>query len=376
MERHRIAVFIDSLQFGGAEWVAINLAHGFFEAGHTVDLVVTRKSGDLVGEVAKGIRVIDFAKGRSAACLLPLAKYLRLNQPDFLLSAMTHNNVIAILARTLARARTLVVVREVAHMSSMSRDGSSVRARYLPIVARLALPLADKVVANSSQVASDLIAVLNLSAGLITVIPNPAVRPSLADMSRQPISDVWFQPGSPPVVLGVGRLSKEKDFPTLLRAFKEVRRRRESRLVILGEGPERRSLEILAQQLGIDDDVAMPGFEMNPYRYMARCAVFVLPSAHEGFGNVLPEALACGAPVVATDCPGGPREILEDGLYGALVPVGNWGAMAEAIDAALDDPPPSDFLKNKAEQFTVRTIARRYLDVFNQVCRSGLRVRK
>jgi glycosyltransferase involved in cell wall biosynthesis len=164
------------------------------------------------------------------------------------------------------------------------------------------------------------------------------------------------------VILGVGRLTPAKDFPTLLRAFARVRQVRAVRLVILGEGELRGTLEALVRDLGLEDSVSLPGFVQNPYAYMARAKLFVLSSAWEGFGSALVEAMACGLPVVSTDC-GGPSEILEGGMYGRLVPVGDPQALAEAILTALVEPPQADLLRARAEDFSVEKIADQYLEV-------------
>jgi glycosyltransferase involved in cell wall biosynthesis len=172
----------------------------------------------------------------------------------------------------------------------------------------------------------------------VEVVYNPVITPAMLAHSNQPPDHSWFTPDQPPVILGVGRLTRQKDFATLVRAFAEVRRCRQSRLMILGEGEEQRRLEVLARELGVADDVAVPGFRENVMSYLAASELFVLSSAWEGLPTVLIEALAAGTRVVSTDCPSGPREILQDGRLGALVPVGDAPALARAIMSALDQP--------------------------------------
>jgi glycosyltransferase involved in cell wall biosynthesis len=194
------------------------------------------------------------------------------------------------------------------------------------------------------------------------ILPNPVVTPDLASKAAEPLDHPWFRPGEPPVVLGVGRLSKQKDFATLIRAFDRVRRARGARLMILGEGPERAGLQALADELALSQDVALPGFASNPFAYMARAGVFVLSSAWEGMPGALIQAAACGAPVVATDCESGPREVLQDGRYGRLVPVGNPAALADAILSTLDQPRtavPAEAI----ERFTRNAAVSGYLEV-------------
>src|SRR3954452_14198277 len=218
----------------------------------------------------------------------------------------------------------------------------------------------DAVVAVSDGVADALARVTGLPRGLIRTIHNPVVGPELEALSREPVAHPWLAPGQPPVVLSAARLTVQKDLPTLLRAFALLRARRAVRLLILGDlpTPERTEASIgelrdLAYRLGVAADVELPGFVENPYAWMARASLFALSSAYEGFGNVLVEAMACGCPVVSTDCPSGPAEILDGGRYGPLVPVGDAEALAEAMARVLAAPPERAELVARADQFSV-----------------------
>jgi glycosyltransferase involved in cell wall biosynthesis len=201
---------------------------------------------------------------------------------------------------------------------------------------------------------------MGLPSEKIEVIYNPIVTPELSEKLQESLNHPWFLPGQPPVILGVGRLQKQKDFPTLIHAFAKVRQQQPLRLMILGEGSERSNLESLVQELGIAKDVVFPGFVANPYAYMAQAAVLVLSSAWEGFGNVLVEALAAGTPIVSTDCESGPAEILANGQYGKLVPVGNAEDMAKAIAAILEDTPDGEVLKQRANEFSLEKALTKY----------------
>ena len=174
---------------------------------------------------------------------------------------------------------------------------------------------------------------------------------------------LWFADGAPPVLLGAGKFKPQKDLSTLIRAFAMIRASRPARLIILGEGPQRKTLQALCTELGVLEDVAFPGFVDNPFAYMARSKVFVLSSAWEGFGMVLAEAMACGCPVVSTDCPSGPAEILEDGRYGPLVPVSDPEKMSAAIASTLDDPLPVETLRQRAAVFSDASAATLYRQV-------------
>ena len=225
---------------------------------------------------------------------------------------------------------------------------------------------ADAVIAVSDGVAADLANYAGIPRDRITTVYNPVVGPDLWRKAREPLDHPWFAPGEPPVILAAGRLHPQKDFPTLIQAFAQLRAKRPARLVILGAAnPTMRAyaeeLKALPGALGVAEDIAMPGFVDNPLAFMARSSVFVLSSLYEGLGIVLIEALACGCPVVSTDCPSGPREILDHGRFGSLVPTGDDEALAEAIESVLDDPPPPGRLRARAELFTVDRAIDHYL---------------
>jgi glycosyltransferase involved in cell wall biosynthesis len=205
----------------------------------------------------------------------------------------------------------------------------------MPQLVRYFYPWADCVVAVSKGVANDLVRFGKIPSERIRVIYNPIVTPEIQEKAKAVLEHPWLEEGQPPVILSVGRLTAQKDFSTLIHAFAAVRQTHAARLLILGEGEERSSLEFLIRQLGLEQDVSLPGFVPNPYPYMVRAAAFVLSSKYEGLPGVLIEALYCGAPLISTDCPSGPREILANGKYGQLVQVGDVTTLAHAIQMAL-----------------------------------------
>src|SRR3954452_23653792 len=331
----RLALFLPALDHGGAERVMLQLGASFSARGHAVDLVVAVPGGPLDAHVPAGPRVVSLGASRTILALPALIRYLRRERPVGFLSTLEHANVLAIGASAFARAGIPIVLRESNVLLAGAQLGR--KARLLRSLMRRAYRAADRVVAVSDSVGASLAEELGLDAGRVRVIHNPVVTTALPQEAAAPLEDPWFAPGAPPVVLGVGRLAPQKDFSTLIRAFAQVRAGREARLVILGEGPERRRLEQLARQLDVAADVKLPGYDHNPFRYMSRASVFALSSLYEGLPGALIQAMACGCRVISTDGPGGAREVLEDGTIGPLVPPRDPSALARGISALLDE---------------------------------------
>lgn len=337
----RIALLTSSMDGGGAQRAVMKLAGGIAARGRDVDLVLGRAGGHYSSQVPEGVRVVDLHAPRMAASVPALVRYLRRERPVAMLSALDYVNVIAVFAHRRARVATRLLVSERNTLSFAVRNGSRLRTRLRPhLVARL-YPRASGVIAVSAGVADDLARITGIDRGRIEVIGNPIVTPQLRAMAAERAEHPWLASRSVPVILGVGRLSPQKDFGSLIRAFGRVRAERAARLIILGEGSERERLEAIASDLGLDADIDLPGWIPNPYPSMAAADVFVLSSRWEGLPGVLIEALYCGARVVSTDCPSGPREILDGERHGALVPVGDITAIAAAIERALAGAVPA-----------------------------------
>jgi glycosyltransferase involved in cell wall biosynthesis len=397
----RIAVLLPSLEGGGAERSMLNLVTAFLARGRTVDLVLCQAKGAYMGQIPAGATMIELQAtpglqarwiaamanlGNLSAVLKPvvlaskiapeiarirsLQDYVQQYRPDAILSALTYCNLVAVWAKQGIDFRVPVVLSERIALSNYCSAPSNFRKwrwRYLPEVVRRVYPGANAVVAVSNQVADDLTSTVGLDKQLVSTIYNPVVDDVLRARAEQALAHPWFAPDAAPVILGVGRLTEQKDFATLIRAFAIIRSQREARLVILGEGRLREALEELANSLGIQADVDMPGFVENPFQYMARASTLVLSSEYEGLPGVLIQALACGCPVVSTRCPGGSAEILADGKYGALVGVGDAEGMAAAVLAELDQPTPGDVLLQRAEDFSVDRAADNYLGLLDSV---------
>jgi len=332
----RVAFFLPSLSGGGAERVITGLASGFAKQGIAVDLVLAKAAGPYLAEVNSQVRVIDLDARRVLTSLLPLVGYLRRERPAAMLSTLDHANIVALWAKRIAGVSTRLWVRESNTHSQAYRHPIVFRANLVSWLLEYSYRWADGVIAPSHAAAADLASNILLRKGSLHVIYNSVSRPDLMRRAQAPVEHHWFALGAAPVVLSVGRLTEQKEFATLIRAFARVRKQMPAHLVILGEGELRAQLESLVRALGLESEVWLPGFVANPYPYMARASVYALSSIWEGLPNALIEALALGTPVVATDCKSGPREVLDNGRYGRLVPVGDTEALAAAMLEVLE----------------------------------------
>jgi glycosyltransferase involved in cell wall biosynthesis len=362
-DRPRIGVFVSFSGTGGVERMVLNLCEGLAALGCRVDLLLVKARSKHLEQLPALVHIRKLKAEHTLTSLPALVRYLKTERPDALLAAKDRANQIAVLAKKTAGVPTRVVVRMGTTVSAALAGKNRWRKLfwYLPI--RLIYRSADAVVAVSQGVARDMVRITGRPASDIRIIRNPVITPRIFRLAREPAPHPWLVKGGEPVIVGIGRLTRQKDFPTLIRAFAAVRKKLPCRLIILGEGKDRDDLEHLAKRLSQSEQIAMPGFVENPYAYLKRAAMFVLSSAWEGSPNALTEALALGVPVVATNCPSGPREILKDGTIGRLVPVGDPDALAEAILATLSSPPDETLLKSAVREYTAEFSSLRYLDL-------------
>jgi len=370
-QKQVISFLLLTLPANGAIRVMLTLAQGFIERGFKVDIVVLEAEGEALKWVPLEARVVELkCRNRGFQKLLylwSLRRYLRQEQPTALIAGDDINY--GSIAKHLAGVNTRVIVSSHTTLSRFLRY-SPIRVRLSPTAFLLRHFLwfyswADAIAPVSQGVAEDLTHIAGKPLKQMRVIYNPVVTPELFEKANETVDHPWFATGEPPVILGVGRLNVQKDFPSLIRAFALVRKRLPVRLMILGEGEERPQLEALIRELGLSAEVALPGFVSNPYAFMSKAAVFVLSSAYEGLPTVLIEAMAVGTPVVSTDCPSGPREILEFDKYGSLVPVGDVKAIADAILTMLKYPTDTEALRQRAQSFSLETAVDRYLQLIN-----------
>jgi glycosyltransferase involved in cell wall biosynthesis len=358
----KISVLSPSLRGGGIERQLLLLSDELRRRGLDVDLVVVNTANTAYAPDSSA-QLVDLKAARISRGLVPLVNYLRRTRPQVMISAETPVNVLALLARMITGIPKRLVVSERIHLSSAVAHATRPQDYWRPLLIRCLYPFADQVVAVSKGVAADLTASAGLKAAAIRPLYNMFdISHILAESQCDPALP-WLGRDASPVIITAGRLSPQKDQHTLIRAFAILRSRRPCRLLILGTGPEQPGLQELARELHVEDDILMAGFVANPFACVARAAVFVLSSAWEGLPGVLIEALACGTPVVSTDCPSGPSEILENGKYGALTPVGDAQALAEAISSMLEHPLPGEVLRRRAMDFSIERIIPQYLEV-------------
>lgn len=359
-----IALFLPTLYSGGAERVQLNLAGYFVSRGLRVDLVVCKYFGSLKDQVPAGVRLISLDARKVMLSLPAYLRYLRIACPAVVLSSVENANIISCLGKMLSSHRHALTVR--LDNSLSERGWLPMQLHRWPVLAAVVSTFhaADSLVAVSRGLERQLSRLPGLAKKPIYLIYNPIIHKDFeSQFNSMPALPEALRPGEP-FALAVGRLHKQKGYASLLRAFALVVQQKPSHLVILGEGGDLEELQDLATSLGIPDRVHFLGYAANPLAYMRSAGVFVLSSVAEGFGNVIVEALASGTPVISTDCPHGPKEILDGGRYGTLVCVGAVSQMAQAIIERLSEPKPAmcEDLRRHLQLFTIEAIGERYIE--------------
>jgi glycosyltransferase involved in cell wall biosynthesis len=388
----RVALFTAKMDAGGVQRAIVSLARDFVARGVEVELLLSRARGEMLAELPREVRVRELAARwplaaralydvpgdarklapsfvatgmpRAVRSLAPLADHLRREAPDALLATPMPCALVALWAAALAGSPVRIVAREANTLSQQIAQRSQLFTRHLPALAHAWYPRAAGIVTVSEGVADDLSRSAAIPRERIVTIHNPLDVARIRALAAEQPTLPWLRDAAgPPVIAAAGRLVHAKDFATLIRAFARVRARRAARLVILGRGPERLRLALLARRLGVARDVQLAGYVANPFAVMARARVFALSSRYEGLANVLREALACGANVVATDCPSGSAEVLRNGALGRLVPVGDAGALADALLAALDETLSPEAVRARIDSVSGGDAASRYLEL-------------
>jgi glycosyltransferase involved in cell wall biosynthesis len=373
MSEQPVAIFIPSVHGGGAERAMLNFAEELLRRGICVELVLAKLEGAWKSMIPSKLPVVDLGVRRMAWAVFPLARYLRANRPKVLLSTISHANVAAVISKHISGCDIPVVIRQsnTARQEYKESLGAKLIGSMIPYI----YSHADAIIAVSKSVEEDLIRIRPKLRSLITVIPTPALYPKIFEYADELPRHPWFQDKTVPIVVSVGRLRPHKGMYDLLRAFRSVRQSTVARLIIVGEGDDRRRLERFIDQNGLKDDVHLVGFTANPFSFMKHADVFVLASHYEGLPNVLIQALSLGVAVIATDSPGGVREVLANGRCGALVPVGEPDVLAQAIVSSLTgterDCDHSDLLS----RYDVQDATDRYVSLMKSAMNNRGRVR-
>lgn len=364
-----ISFVTPTLTFGGFERVWTKLANELAARGHTVDLVAVNAHGEFVSEVSPDVNLVDLDQPGVLKSVPALTRYVRSEHPDAIVSGLDHMNLVATWATLLARAPTkaiLTIHNIPSDEHDPDRQGRGVKERVIPRLMQLTYPFADGISAISRDSARDVAHVANIPEEDVEIIPNAVVDDALLSAASEPVTHDWFTDTESPVVLGAGRLEPLKGFSVLIDAATHFRDDG-VKFVIIGEGPERETLESQIQQLDLEDTVDLPGYVSNPYKYMKAADVFCLPSRSEGLGNSLIEAISVGTPAIATACSSGPVSILEGGDLGPIVEPDDATGMANAIQEVLASPVSSEELISKSKEYSVQTVADEYLEFINNV---------
>lgn len=355
----RISLFIPSLNGGGAERVTVLLANGLADKGYKIDLIVCQGGGTYVNDVDSRVNLITLGTSRVMTSVFPLLRYLVRVKPYALIGAMGHANVVAILAKILSRSSTKLLVVE---HNTFSKATTNFKSRLLKPFVKLLYPFADHIAGVSKGVAQDFSKALKIPENKVHVLYNPVVSTKLKELMQHKPNHPWFLDGGDPIFVGIGRLTRQKNFEALINAFALANKSLNSRLVIFGEGELRPELELQITNLSLNERISLPGFTSNPFSHIRNSAAFVLSSRWEGLPTVLIEALACGAKVLSSNCPSGPEEILEGGKWGWLVPVDDAGALAAAMIQSLNaESAPDGAIR--AEDFSIDKSVEQYLQL-------------
>ncbi len=364
MKKSLISIILPTLQGGGAERSHVYLANNWIMQGYCVEFVLLQKFGELFPLLSEDINVIELGVDRIRQAIFPLRSYLKQSKPDIILSSMWPLSSMAVIAWLLSGKQGKLFLSDQNQLSLSCIKELNVSPLFFKFLMQVTYPFANGIIAVSQGVKEDLCRLGKFSDNEVKVIYNPAATgASPCCEERENRENIWGK-GFKHHILSVGSLKRQKDHATLIRAFAQLSSGLKVKLTILGEGPLRGELETLVNQLGLEEQVVMPGFITDPKPWFRTADIFVLSSQWEGFGNVLVEALECGVPVVSTDCTSGPSEILDNGLFGKLVPVGDVPMLAQTIEESLLESHDHDALIRRSKDFSVDRISTQYLNFF------------
>jgi glycosyltransferase involved in cell wall biosynthesis len=360
---NKIVLFAPNIGVGGAEFVVGSLVNGLVRENIKVVLILATKHSTSLEHISTDVELIQFNHSRTVYSIFSLIKYLRNNKEIKLLSHLSRANRIALLANLLTGRNSLVSVVEHTTHSYAIKKKKVIPRMINKIIYKYLYPTAENIIHVSEEAARDLEIMYGWERGKVKVAYNPIVPDRGIKVNGNKPPHPWFEKHEIPVILGVGRLIPDKNYSMLVSALSIIKNKCNCRLIILGQGPERDKLEKQIAELELQDHVCLAGYVHDPYNYMKYADVFVLSSRREGLPTVLIEAMACGCPVISTNCLSGPSEILDNGKYGYLVDVDNENALAEAILSTLAKPPSSDILVERAKKYSISNSVERYIEI-------------
>ena len=360
VEEQLLSFVLPNLRAGGAEQVVITLLNGLASRGYSVELLLSEYSGPLKTELDDSVKVATLPPARTsvfgvAAHLPAIAMYLQQKNPAAMFPHLEHPSVVCLTAHIATDTDTVVIPTQ--HSTLVGPGGGTPKDRIVDNLVPHLYPSANRIIAVAQGVANSITERTAVDPSDVSILHNPVDIDRIQRQAQEPLEHDWFVNDELKVILFVGRIAPEKDLQTWLQVFNSVHAENpRTRAVIAGRGPDREELLQFAERLGIADVVAMPGYVDNPYKYMKRASVFLLSSRREGLPTVLIEALACGCPVVATDCRSGPREVLADGQFGQLAPVAEPSQIAKAVSEVLEQSPAPAKLRSRADNFAATSV--------------------
>ncbi|WP_170007318.1 glycosyltransferase [Bacillus fonticola] len=372
-KKRKVAFYLPTLNGGGAERVVVNVLNNLANEDNIEFLMVlNKKEGVFVNQLSSKIPIYELKTKRMRDSIPALLKFLKEEKPDLLISGMSHVNLITIIANRISKNKTKIIVTEHANLSSVNKKS---KKNTLFNIIKLILmkklyPKTERIISVSKGVQDDLRKYIKLDNEQMKVIYNPVISNTLYVKAAEQVNHSWYENKKNPIIIGIGRLTRQKDFENLIQAFSILKSRVDSRLIILGEGKDREKLEKLIKDLGLEEYVDLHGFEENPYKFLRNADMFVLSSKYEGLPTVLIEALALKCNIVSTDCPSGPNEILRDGEFGRLVPIENSELLAEAMINGIEKPlniNDNEELENWLNEFDSSQVANNYLNLIKEI---------
>lgn len=357
---NQITILLPSLRGGGLEKQILFVAESLFKLNFNVEILIINSINSVYVPKTK-IKITNLKVKQIRYALFPLINHFRRTKPSIVFCADTPLNALTILAKKISNYPNKLIVSERNHLTSITKYAKRTGDKIRPFIAKYLYPHADLITTVSEGVAEDLIQTYKLDPQKVKTLYNMFDTEDIVQKSKKEAKHL--PKDNLPTIVNIGRLSHQKDQTTLIKAFAILRKKQQCHLIILGEGEERKKLQQLIHQLNLENDVFMPGFVSNPYPYIAQTNLFVLTSIYEGLPGVLIEALAIGTSIVSTNCPSGPAEILQNGKYGLLTPVGNTFALADAMQKLLKQPYSPDILRARAMDFSIETLIPQYLDV-------------